>query len=78
MASPARSVILRWVCPRPVLEFQKCLDSTPTVGFEVVKRIVEEDLGRPIDDLFASFDKEPLASASIAQVTLAPGGFCAG
>jgi len=54
--------------PEYVLEFQKCLDSTPTVGFEVVKRIVEEDLGRPIDDLFASFDKEPLASASIAQV----------
>src|SRR5690606_1234063 len=41
------------------------------------RRIVEEGLGRSIDEAFASFETEPLASASIAQVhaaTLADAG----
>ncbi|MBL8612726.1 MAG: AarF/ABC1/UbiB kinase family protein [Myxococcales bacterium] len=33
-----------------------------------VRRVVEEDLGGPIDALFAHFDEEPIASASIGQV----------
>lgn len=51
-----------------VREFQKCLDQTPAVSFEAIKAIVEADLGRPISAVFESFDREPLASASIAQV----------
>ena len=51
-----------------VLEFQKCLDDTPSVEFEVIKGIVEKDLGRNIYDVYASFDPSPLASASVAQV----------
>jgi ubiquinone biosynthesis protein len=35
---------------------------------EVVREIVEEELGLPIDELFAEFDDVPLASASIGQV----------
>ncbi|RMH93155.1 ubiquinone biosynthesis regulatory protein kinase UbiB [Lysobacter pythonis] len=35
---------------------------------EVARRIVEASLGKPIGELFASFDTVPLASASIAQV----------
>ncbi|WP_133501584.1 ubiquinone biosynthesis regulatory protein kinase UbiB [Cognatilysobacter terrigena] len=35
---------------------------------EAARRIVEESLGRPVTELFASFDTTPLASASIAQV----------
>jgi ubiquinone biosynthesis protein len=51
-----------------VEEFKRCRDQVPPEPFAVVKRVVEEDLGRPLDDVFASFDEECLAAASIAQV----------
>ena len=54
-----------------VLEFQKCLDQSPTVEFATIKSIVEADLGVPLGDVFSSFDEVPLASASVAQVRLA-------
>jgi len=57
------------VFPAPyVKEFQRCLDSTSTVSFVEVKRIIENELGRPIRSVFAYVDPTPLASASIAQV----------
>eukprot|EP00755_Sulcionema_specki_P028511 Sspe_Gene.90059::Locus_61692_Transcript_2_2_Confidence_0.800_Length_1275::g.90059::m.90059/K08869/ADCK, ABC1; aarF domain-containing kinase len=43
-------------------------DAAPSDTFDEVSRIVEEDLGHPIGDLFASFSQKPLASASLAQV----------
>jgi ubiquinone biosynthesis protein len=51
-----------------VAEFQLCRDRVPPEPFEAVRRVVEEDLGRPLDAVFESFAREPLASASIAQV----------
>jgi predicted unusual protein kinase regulating ubiquinone biosynthesis (AarF/ABC1/UbiB family) len=32
------------------------------------RRIVEEDLGAPVDTLFSDFSPEPIAAASLAQV----------
>jgi len=54
--------------PAYVREFQQCLDRTEPTSFEVVKRTVEEELGRPLEAAFRSFEREPLASASVAQV----------
>jgi len=51
-----------------VLEFQKCLDQSPVVSFDVIREIVESDLGRPLSAVYASVDPKPLASASVAQV----------
>lgn len=51
-----------------VLEFQGCLDASPTVPFAQIEKVVTEELGRPLDAVFASFDRTPLASASVAQV----------
>ena len=52
-------------------EFRACLDSVPPAPYDQIRRVVEEDLGQRPEERFASFDPEPLASASIAQVHVA-------
>jgi len=51
-----------------VQEFQQLRDRVPPESFDVVRRVVEEELGRPIEAVFTRFDPAPIASASIAQV----------
>jgi len=51
-----------------VQEFKKCRDQVPPEPFAAVREVVEADLGRPLEDVFSSFDRRPLAAASIAQV----------
>mmetsp|Transcript_18375 Transcript_18375/g.25892 ORF Transcript_18375/g.25892 Transcript_18375/m.25892 type:complete len:574 (+) Transcript_18375:141-1862(+) len=51
-----------------VLEFQKCLDATEPLSWNVIKRKIEKELDAPIRSVFESVDSKPLASASIAQV----------
>lgn len=48
-------------------ELREILDRMPRVAARTVRRTIERDLGRLVGELFASFDDEPLASASIAQ-----------
>jgi ubiquinone biosynthesis protein len=49
-------------------EFSKMQDDNPPVGFEIIKSIIEDELGDSPENLFSSFEKEPLGSASIGQV----------
>ena len=49
-------------------EFRKCLDRVRPFSYEEVERTIRAELGHDPGDLFASIDREPLASASIAQV----------
>jgi ubiquinone biosynthesis protein len=51
-----------------VEEFRLLRDRVPAEPFSTVRRTIEEDLGRPLAEVFTSFDRVPLASASIAQV----------
>lgn len=43
-------------------------DRVPSLPFEQIRPLVEDTLGNSLDDCFASFDPEPIAAASIAQV----------
>ena len=51
-----------------VAEFKLCRDQVPAEPFDVVRTVVEGDLGGRLEDLFLSFERTPLAAASIAQV----------
>lgn len=42
--------------------------ATPTSSSAAVRRVVEEELGAPIERLFSEWNDEPFASASIGQV----------
>jgi ubiquinone biosynthesis protein len=54
----------------PVLIEQLSLlqSSVPPSDTDEVREVVEEELGRPVDEVFSSFDWTPLAAASIGQV----------
>jgi len=49
-------------------ELAKLRDAAPTVSFRQMRRVIEDDLEGPIEDVFASFQEEPIAAASIGQV----------
>lgn len=49
-------------------EFKKLQDQVPAFDFEEVKRVIEKELKRELEEIFISFNPEPLGSASIAQV----------
>ena len=51
-----------------VTEFRLLRDRVPPETFETVRSVVEQELGATIEEVFSSFDREPLAAASIAQV----------
>ena len=51
-----------------VSEFRLLRDKVPPESFETVRSVVEQDLGATLEEVFSSFDRRPLAAASIAQV----------
>jgi ubiquinone biosynthesis protein len=52
-------------------ELAKLQDKVPPFPAAQARALVEKAFGRPIDSIFESFDAEPVASASIAQVHFA-------
>jgi len=53
------------------LELKKLQDSCPAFSTQKAKLMIEEALGGKIKQFFKTFDDQPLASASIAQVHIA-------
>ncbi len=53
-------------------EFQRKLaalrDAAPTVSFNDMRKVIEQQLEAPLSTVFAEFDQEPIAAASIGQV----------
>ena len=54
--------------PEYIAEFEKLHSHVPAVPLESLRPQLREDLGGEPEDVFARFDPEPLAAASIAQV----------
>jgi aarF domain-containing kinase len=57
------------VIPWEFVEVLKVLqDSGPSVPYDEIKVVIEEDLNQKPKDIFQTFSKEPFAAASLAQV----------
>ncbi|MBI3133055.1 MAG: AarF/ABC1/UbiB kinase family protein [Bacteroidetes bacterium] len=51
-----------------IVQFEKLQDNVPPLSGQVARKVVETELKKSTDDLFAWFEPEPFASASMAQV----------
>jgi ubiquinone biosynthesis protein len=54
--------------PETIDELKVLQDRLPAFGFRRVRRLVERELGRPLEEVYSEFDREPVAAASVAQV----------
>ena len=53
--------------PEYQLELVKLQDAAPAEPSEAIRDIIESEFGRPVGELFATFDDDPVAAASIGQ-----------
>ena len=54
--------------PAYVRTLQRAQDRVPPRPFELMRAVVEAELQKPLDAVFASFEPVPIAAASLAQV----------
>jgi ubiquinone biosynthesis protein len=54
--------------PDIITELRGLQDDVRPFAYEEVERVIQEDLGLPIERLFLEFDRAPMAAASIGQV----------
>jgi ubiquinone biosynthesis protein len=57
--------------PDMIQELEKLQDTVPPTSFSLIEEQVEGELGKPLHDLFPTFEEAPIASASLGQVHLA-------
>jgi predicted unusual protein kinase regulating ubiquinone biosynthesis (AarF/ABC1/UbiB family) len=51
-----------------IKELSKLQDNVPPFAHDEAMRIIERELGRPLDSLYAEIDSQPIAAASLGQV----------
>ncbi len=54
--------------PTFITELSRLQDDVPPAFWPSVRRVIEEELDAPVDDLFQTFDEIPIAAASLGQV----------
>jgi len=54
--------------PPIIVELETLQDRVPGLPFATIRRVIEQDLGRELESVFASFDRDAIAAGSIAQV----------
>lgn len=57
------------ICPAVLSQAaRRTIREVDPLDVSTVKAAIEADLGRPVEELFASFEEQPLSAASVAQV----------
>jgi predicted unusual protein kinase regulating ubiquinone biosynthesis (AarF/ABC1/UbiB family) len=57
------------IIPEPYIsELSRLQDAVAPVPFELIEAVLVEELGQPVDRLFDSIEREPIAAASLGQV----------
>ncbi len=51
-----------------IQELMKLQDEVPPEDYAAVKQLIEQDFGRPLADIYTTFNPIPIAAASLAQV----------
>lgn len=51
-----------------VVELKKLQDEVTPVPFEEIRTVIENSLGKPVQEVFERIEEQPLAAASVAQV----------
>src|SRR5215813_13123056 len=54
--------------PEWIAEFEKLQAEAPPLDFKELRPQIEQDLGAPLEEIFAEVETTPLAAASVAQV----------
>jgi ubiquinone biosynthesis protein len=54
--------------PAMIAELQRLQERVPPFPADVARAQLEQELGRPLDRLYAEFEREPLAAGSLGQV----------
>lgn len=57
--------------PEYIEELAKLQDTVPAVPFSEIRAVIEEEFGRPLEEVYSHFEPQALAAASLAQVHLA-------
>lgn len=64
--------VLSPLVPEPYADVLRVLfDEAPQSSIADVHRTLEEELGRPVNEIFTDFDTDPIGVASLAQVHVA-------